>query len=100
MLAARSAHSVKATHLWEYLLCVKPYLHLFYLIDSVNRRLEGLNLPVLAVFSERDEIVSRKSMAVIQKLACCETSLADGCGHLYYSEAAKAVIIEKLKRYI
>ena len=80
--AARSAHSVTAKRIWEYIYCVGPYIHLFRLIASVNRRLGSLNVPALAVFSEVDEIVSRRSMDVIGRLPCCETSLAKGCGHL------------------
>ena len=98
--AARYAHSVKAKHILEYILCAGPYIDLFRLIYGANRRLERLNLPVLAVFSELDEIVSRKSMGIIQKLDCCETHLAEGCGHLYYAEAARAQILEKMQRYI
>lgn len=100
VLAARSAHSVTARHIWEYVYCVRPYIDLFRLIASVNRRLQAVDVPMLAVFSERDEIVSRKSMDRIGKLHCCETHLAGSCGHLYYTEEARFQIIAKAKRYV
>ena len=99
ILAARAAHSVKAKHIWEYALCIGPYIALFKKIYAVNKQLKGLNLPTLAVFSELDEIVSRKSMQIIQELPCCESMLAPGCGHLYYSEEARRSIIEKMQNY-
>ena len=98
--AAREAHSVKAAHVFEYVLCIGPYIGLFRLIHSANKHLDRLKLPVLAVFSALDEIVGRKSMEIIGRLPCCETWLAEGCGHLYYSPEAREEILEKIRKYV
>ena len=100
IVAARSAHSVKEKRLFEYVLCVGPYINLFRLIYAANHVLDGLKLPVLAVFSELDEIVSRKSMGMIAKLPTCETRLAMGCGHLYYAEEARKQILAWMQGYL
>ena len=98
--AARSAHSVKGRHILEYVLCIGPYIGLFRLIHAANRQLQQLRLPVLAVFSELDEIVGRKSMEIIAKLPLCETYLAKGCGHLFYAQEARREILKKMQKYI
>lgn len=96
IMAAKEANSVHARHPIAYVCCIKPYLSLLKLMGKARKILPRLTMPIIAVHSERDEIVGRKSLTRLSKHAHAETLLASGSGHFLYSEEAKQFIANRL----
>jgi len=74
----------------------KPYLGLFQLMSMARRQLSMLKLPVFAVHSDGDEIVSPRSLELLARHARARTVVVPESGHFLYSEAAQQMIIDGL----
>ena len=98
--AAREMNGVSAQHPLAYLSCVRQYIQLFQKMRAVRRLLAKLDVPMLAVQSERDEIVSDRSLALLGALPGAHTLTARGSGHFLYTQAAQAEILHALRRLV
>lgn len=94
--AARSGNSVQAASPLAYLSCLRPYLQLLFKMRSVRKQLAQLTLPVLAIHSQRDEIVSPRSLDYFKPLPRAKTAIAPDSGHFLYSPAARQEILSAL----
>lgn len=90
--ALRNANSVSVQFAGEYLTAVKPYVELFRLI-RLTKQIQGKpECEVCFFFSEKDEIVSRKSAAYAKDKYNTEVEILRLCGHDYFTPKAEAVI--------
>ena len=94
--AAREMNGVSAGHPLAYLSCARQYLQLLGKMRAARGLLPKLNVPVLAIQSERDEIVSEKSF---RHFGRC-TLVARDSGHFLYSERARTEITDAVLRLI
>jgi carboxylesterase len=87
--AAWEANSVSARHAVSYLFCVHPYMELFRLMRSVKK--EKIDLPPKTVFcfSEKDEIVHRRSIAYADWIRKDKAVILSGSGHNYFTTESK-----------
>lgn len=98
--AARTGNSVEAKSPLAYLSCVRPYLQLLKKMRTVRRQFPGLALPVLAVHSQRDEIVGSRSLEYFKSLPRAETMIVPDSGHYLYSSAARQEIIRAVRELL
>ena len=87
--AAREANSVATSHPAQYLTCMHPYLELLRLMRIVRKNSTVPACPVRFLFSERDEIVSRRSVRFARERFGAEPEILPGCGHNWFSADAK-----------
>ena len=92
--AAQQMNGVSADHPLAYLTCARQYLQLLKKIRAVRGLLSKIDAPVLAIQSERDEIVSGTSLRSLAALPGARTLIARDSGHFLYSESARAEITE------
>lgn len=95
--AARAGSGVRAEHPLEYLLCGRPYMELFAKMRSLRRSAEGLKVRTVAIHSERDEIVRRRSLDCFMGATNVRRRVVEGCGHYLYTDAARREIIEEIQ---
>lgn len=94
--AAREANGVRADSPLEYLCCGRQYLELLLKMRAVRRQLSNIRLPLTAIHSEADEIVSKRSIEELEQYARCV--VVPDSGHYFYSNEARKRIIEELCR--
>ncbi len=99
--AAKEANSVRVKHPFEYLMCIKPYLGLLWLMWMTRKELFRTNdflkkLPVVAVHSDGDEIVGKKSLELLKCQINAKTQIVPASGHFLYSEKARQSISDEL----
>lgn len=95
--AARMSNSVQARSPLAYLTCLRPYWHLLIKIRTVRKQLPELKLPVQAIHSQNDEIVSIRSLEYFKHLPQAKTAIAPGSGHHLYSPAARQEILAVIR---
>ncbi len=94
IIAEREVSGVSARFAAEYLLCARPFIELLKLIRRARRIRFAVPSDTLFFFSELDEIVGAMSVYHAQNRLGTNTKLLNGCGHNYFTEAAKAEIRE------
>ena len=87
--AAREANSVNVVHPAQYLTCLHPYLELMCFMRTVRKSTAVPACPMLFFFSERDEIVSRRSTRFVRERFDTEPEILPGCGHNLFTAEAK-----------
>ena len=95
VLATKEANSVSARTPLAYILCLHPYMELLRLIREIRR----MRLPsdhVKYFFADWDEIVSPRSAVIAKENGADSVHILPDCGHHYFSERAKEVIIDAL----
>lgn len=92
--------SVKVSNPLSYLTCLKPYIGLFKLIFAARKQLKTLRLPIVAVRSETDELVSPKSLAYFREKENCETMEAPHSGHYLYSGEAQKLVAARMREML
>jgi len=95
--AARMSNGVQARSPLAYLTCLRPYRHLLLKIRAVRKQLPELKLPVHAIHSRNDEIVSIRSLECFKLLPQAKTTIAPGSGHHLYSPAARQEILAVIR---
>ena len=94
--AAREANGVTAAHPAQYLTCAHPYLELLRLMREVRKDCALPACKITFVFSEKDEIVSPRSVRLARERFGVEPEIMPGCGHNWFSEKAKQQIADAL----
>ena len=92
ILAAREANSVSAEHAVSYLFCGRPYAELLRLIQRTKKQTLSIPDKTVFCFSEKDEIVSRKSIPYVKDHLHNDPVILSGCGHDYYTPAGQSLI--------
>ena len=98
--AATEANSVSARCPLEYMTAVHPYIELLKLIRECKGVMMEPRVAAAAVYSERDEIVSPRAMDVLREGTGIESVIAPGCGHDYYNEEGRDIIMELMEALI
>jgi len=98
--AVRRSNSVRANSPYQYLSCIKPYVGLFKLTRKAKKQLADLRTPVTLIHSEKDEIVSKKSLATFENNTNNKPIVAAESGHFLYTSEAKRKIQEELNHLI
>lgn len=96
VLAARNANSVSLRHPVELITCPKPYLSLLLMILQSRRGFKSLTMKVYMLQSEKDEIVSKKSMRYINTIPNGRAVILPESGHFYYAPPAQNTIRQAL----
>ena len=96
---AYEMNAVNAKHPIACLSCVKPYRELFAMIREEGRQLP-LPMDARFFFSERDEIVSPKSVMLARERFFCEPRFLPDSGHNCFSQLAKGILVDTLKEMI
>ena len=94
--AAREANSVEVKHPLELLTCVKPYAGLALLIAQSGRKIKRQRARICMIQSDRDEIVSARSMDVVGEMENAKAVVVPGSGHFFYSADAQEIIRREL----
>ena len=94
--AAREANSVTAASPAQYVTCAHPYLELLRLMREVRKDCALPPCKITFVFSEKDEIVSPRSVRLARERFGVEPEIMPGCGHNWFSEKAKQQIADAL----
>lgn len=87
--AAREANGVTAAHPAQYLTCAHPYLELLRLMREVRKDCAPPACRITFVFSEKDEIVSPRSVRFARERFHAEPVILPGCGHNWLSADGK-----------
>lgn len=94
-LAARAATSIApAEKLWEYAACTPRFLELFEEARRARRAVNALLPETVAFQSGKDELVSLKSCAYLQKNPRIQVRLLEKSMHYYYDEAEYNAMLE------
>lgn len=98
--AAEVLNSVSASSPIKYITGVFRYFEVY--IKSVHTRklIKFIRLPVTAVHSDVDEIVSNKSLTLLKSISGSKIIIAEGSGHYFYSENAKDIVFKELSEFI
>lgn len=100
VLAARLGNSVHAKTPMAYLLAAPQFLQLFLEIGSLKRRLRDIGVPVYVWQMEDDEIVSPGALDALDCIKMLRTEILPGCGHNYFTDAAKERVLQEIESYL
>lgn len=100
VLAARNANSVSFHHPFELITCGKPYLSLLFMILQARREFKLLTTKVCMMQSEKDEIVSKKTLRFINAIPDGRAVILPESGHFYYTPSAQKIILQELLRLL
>lgn len=93
----KNACSITLTRrLWCYLGWIPRYLELFKEIRFTQDIVEKVKIPCYAFHSKNDELVSVKSVKILQKNKDFNITILENSAHFYYSEEDKKYIVNKL----
>ncbi|MBQ8506782.1 MAG: alpha/beta fold hydrolase [Clostridia bacterium] len=98
--AARLGNGVHPKSPLEYLLCGRQFAQLLVKVRRVRREIKDPGIPLLAFQPELDEIVSPRSLEGFREMENARTAMLPGCGHNYYTDAAKAEILAKTREML
>lgn len=97
--AAADASGVDDSNLLHYALTAPRYVELFRKAADTRRIIPSVNVPLLAVQSARDDIVSMRSADVIES-AGHEVCRLRESGHFLYTDAEKSVIRNRFRCFV
>ena len=98
--AVQQANGVHAVSPLQYLSCIRPYLELLKLIYRTKHIAAKLEAPAVLLHSERDEIVSGRSMDAFRNMPHVKTAVLPACGHFLYTAEAKESIWQELLKML
>ncbi len=83
--AAKNAYSIDVdTRLWQYIGWIPRFLELFKKMNKTTHIMAGNRLPVLALQSGKDELVSSLSIRLLAKYSNVVCKILYNSGHQYY----------------
>ena len=100
LTAMKEAYSVGKTKIFEYFLWLPRYGELLAKAGKVRKITGKLELPALAVFSEKDELVGIKGEKYINGNQNFDKLILKKSGHSYYTENEKRIITEKYIKFV
>ena len=86
--------------LHKYLGWVPRFLDLFKLIKKVRKNLDKLNTPCVAFQSVPDELVSPKSIKILQKESNIRVISLENSTHFYYEPSEMDLIKEEFEKFL
>lgn len=94
--AAKRANSIAVRHPLELLTCAKPYASLLRMISRAGKTLPAVRASIVMIQSDRDEIVSMRSLKICKRARESRAIIVPDSGHFYYSPAAQMQIRQEL----
>ena len=95
--AMKQANSINASNPLNYITCIKPYVGLLKLISYSRKEAGKLDVPLIAIHSDMDELVSAKSLSWFRKAPNSKVLTVFESGHYMYSDYAIHLINAQLK---
>ena len=96
--AARDSNSIRTRFPLLYVLGVRQYLGLLIKINQTRRKVQQLKTTVTVIHSERDEIVSIRSLDYFLRCADANSLTVPGSGHYLYSDEAREIIRDRITK--
>lgn len=101
IIAMKQAFSLSPdARLWRYLKWIPRYLELFREIRRTRPLLEKLNIPCDVFLSAKDELVSLRSLRILEKHPNLRVRVLRHSSHFYYSDTDRRYILRALRRCI
>lgn len=98
--ATRAACSIRLSpKLWRYLPWIPRYLELFGKIRRTRKILPLARLPITAVQSGKDELVSSRVFSLLAACPQIERILLPGSGHFYYPQKDLETLLGAFDRF-
>ena len=99
--AAYDACSITHTKkLWQYLGWIPRFTELFQAARMARMEITELTVPVVAVHSQHDELVSRRSCRVLENADCATLHTLPSSGHFYYPPEDLATLQSLFQAFI
>lgn len=98
--AIYNANSVRIRSPFQIFICIKPYWNLFKLIAKARRQIVNLEMPIILIFSDNDEIVSKNSLMRFDSCIHAKYIIVPQSGHFLYSVTARKMILSELQSII
>ena len=89
-------------NLGTYIKWIPRYLDLFTLMHITENKLPKLEVPTLIIYTKRDELVSEKSLRVLEKNLRNDYEIIhlEESGHFYYNRKELSQILKKFKEFL
>lgn len=97
--AAREFCGVTGVTLWNAPLMARQLLGLVRLSADARRALNQLNVPLIALHSQNDEWVSKRSVVTVRDAKVQEVIVLPESGHFLYPESDRAIVCEAFSRF-
>jgi pimeloyl-ACP methyl ester carboxylesterase len=99
--AMRSDSSVRLERgIWKYVAWTPRFVELLRETALTEKELHRLTVPTVAVQSNRDELVSKRSAAVLEKNPCIRVVQMPESGHFGYRGRDKAELLARFQNWI
>ena len=96
--AMRTACGMKLTPmLWRYLVWIPRMAELLMECRAVSKIYKDLQVPAIAWQSEKDELVARSSIKVLQKCGTVEVHTLPNSTHFYYTQEEREQVVQSLR---
>ena len=101
-MKAYDALSVGMGNLGTYIKWIPRYLDLFTLMHITEKKLPKLEVPTLIIYTKKDELVSEKSLRVLEKNLRNDYEIIhlEESGHFYYNRKELSKILKKFKEFL
>ena len=80
--------------LWKYIPWIPRMIELLQECSAVSKLYKDLQVPTIAWQSEKDELVARRSIKVLQKCGKVEVHTLPNSTHFYYPETERDQVVE------
>ncbi len=80
--------------LWRYIPWIPRMVELLRECSAVSKLYKDLQVPCIAWQSEKDELVARRSIKVLQKCGRVEVHTLPNSTHFYYTEAGQKQVVD------
>jgi pimeloyl-ACP methyl ester carboxylesterase len=83
--------------LWRYIPWIPRMVELLRECSAVSKLYKDLQVPCIAWQSEKDELVSRRSIKVLKKSGKVEVHTLPNSTHFYYTQAEREQVVESFQ---
>lgn len=83
--------------LWRYIPWIPRMVELLIECRAVSKLYKDLQVPTIAWQSEKDELVARRSIKILQKCGKVEVHTLPNSTHFYYTEGEREQVVESFR---
>ena len=83
--------------LWRYIPWIPRMVELLIECRAVSKLYKDLQVPTIAWQSEKDELVARRSLKILQKCGKVEVHTLPNSTHFYYTEGEREQVVESFR---
>lgn len=100
-LAAKRCYGIgEDKNIFHYIGWIPRFLELFSKIRQTRKTIKSLNTPCCVYQSQKDEMVSRKSIKYLQENPCIRVNILENSGHYYYDQADWNYLLEEFSNHL